>query len=37
MIEGFKALGCSRLCIAFREGPYDWDALEAFASEYVRK
>jgi len=37
MVEQFKALGCTRLCIAFREGPYDWDALEAFASEIVSK
>jgi alkanesulfonate monooxygenase SsuD/methylene tetrahydromethanopterin reductase-like flavin-dependent oxidoreductase (luciferase family) len=37
MVEQFKALGCYRLCIAFREGPYDWDALEAFASEIVSK
>jgi alkanesulfonate monooxygenase SsuD/methylene tetrahydromethanopterin reductase-like flavin-dependent oxidoreductase (luciferase family) len=35
MVEGFRALGCTRLSIAFREGPYDWDALEAFASEFV--
>jgi len=37
MVDEFKALGCTRLNIAFREGPYDWDALEAFASEIVRK
>ena len=37
MVEGFRALGCTRLSIAFREGPYDWDALEAFASEIVQK
>ena len=37
MVEGFRALGCTRLSIAFREGPYDWDALEAFASEFVQK
>jgi alkanesulfonate monooxygenase SsuD/methylene tetrahydromethanopterin reductase-like flavin-dependent oxidoreductase (luciferase family) len=36
MVEGFRALGCTRLSIALREGPYDWDALEAFAAEYVR-
>jgi len=33
---GFRALGCTRLCIALRDGPYDWDALEAFAAEVVR-
>ena len=36
MVEQFRALGCTRLSIALREGPYDWDALEAFASEVVR-
>jgi len=36
MVDGFRALGCTRLNIAFREGPYDWDALEAFAAEIVR-
>ena len=29
--------GCTRLSIAFRNGPYDWEALEAFASEIVGK
>ena len=29
MVDEFRALGCTRLNIAFREGPYDWDALEA--------
>jgi alkanesulfonate monooxygenase SsuD/methylene tetrahydromethanopterin reductase-like flavin-dependent oxidoreductase (luciferase family) len=37
MVDEFRALGCTRLCIALREGPYDWDALEAFAAEIVRK
>ena len=36
MVERFRALGCTRLSIALREGPYDWDALEAFAAEIVR-
>jgi hypothetical protein len=36
MVEDFRKLGCTRLSIAFREGPYDWDALEAFAEEIVR-
>jgi alkanesulfonate monooxygenase SsuD/methylene tetrahydromethanopterin reductase-like flavin-dependent oxidoreductase (luciferase family) len=35
MVEAFQALGCTRLSIAFREGPYDWEALEAFASDIV--
>jgi len=37
MVDEFRALGCTRLNIAFREGPYDWEALEAFASEIVRR
>jgi alkanesulfonate monooxygenase SsuD/methylene tetrahydromethanopterin reductase-like flavin-dependent oxidoreductase (luciferase family) len=37
MVDQFRALGCTRLSIAFREGPYDWDALEAFAADIVRK
>ena len=37
MVEAFRALGCTRLNIAFREGPYDWEALEAFASEIVAR
>ena len=36
MVEETRKLGCTRLCIAFREGPYDWEALEAFATEIVR-
>ena len=36
MADQFRALGCTRLSIALREGPYDWDALEAFAAEVVR-
>jgi alkanesulfonate monooxygenase SsuD/methylene tetrahydromethanopterin reductase-like flavin-dependent oxidoreductase (luciferase family) len=36
MVDQFRALGCTRLNIAFRDGPYDWDALEAFAAEIVR-
>jgi alkanesulfonate monooxygenase SsuD/methylene tetrahydromethanopterin reductase-like flavin-dependent oxidoreductase (luciferase family) len=35
-VERFRALGCTRLNLAFREGPYDWEALEAFAAEIVR-
>ena len=29
-------LGAVGICIALREGPYDWEALEAFAAEIVR-
>jgi len=36
MVDEFRALGCTRLSIAFREGPYDWEALEEFAAEIVR-
>jgi hypothetical protein len=36
MVDQFRALGCTRLNIAFREGPYDWEALEGFAAEIVR-
>jgi hypothetical protein len=36
MVDQFRALGCTRLSIALRDGPYDWDALEAFAAEIVR-
>ena len=36
MVDEFRALGCTRLSIALRNGPYDWDALEAFAREIVR-
>jgi hypothetical protein len=37
MVEQFRALGCTRLNIAFRDGPYDWEALEAFATEIVQR
>jgi F420-dependent oxidoreductase-like protein len=31
MLGAFRDAGCTRVNIAFREGPYDWDALHAFA------
>ena len=31
LVGQFEKLGCARLNIAFREGPYDWEALQAFA------
>jgi hypothetical protein len=31
MCEAYQAAGVQRLNIAFREGPYDWEALQAFA------
>jgi alkanesulfonate monooxygenase SsuD/methylene tetrahydromethanopterin reductase-like flavin-dependent oxidoreductase (luciferase family) len=35
MVAAFRDLGCTRLNIAFREGPYDWEALDAFAREVL--
>ena len=35
MVDEFRALDCTRLCIAFREGPYDWDALHAYAEQVL--
>ena len=35
MIGAFRDVGCTRLNIAFREGPYDWDALHAFAENVL--
>ena len=37
MVAKFRDAGCSRLNIAFRDGPYDWDALRAFAEDFVAK
>jgi alkanesulfonate monooxygenase SsuD/methylene tetrahydromethanopterin reductase-like flavin-dependent oxidoreductase (luciferase family) len=37
MVAKFRDAGCSRLNIAFRDGPYDWDALRAFAEDIVAK
>jgi alkanesulfonate monooxygenase SsuD/methylene tetrahydromethanopterin reductase-like flavin-dependent oxidoreductase (luciferase family) len=31
MLGAFRDAGCSRVNLAFREGPYDWEALHAFA------
>jgi alkanesulfonate monooxygenase SsuD/methylene tetrahydromethanopterin reductase-like flavin-dependent oxidoreductase (luciferase family) len=31
MLNAFRDAGCARVNIAFREGPYDWEALHAFA------
>src|SRR5207245_2647852 len=35
MVAAFRDAGCARVNIAFREGPYDWDALHAFAESVV--
>ena len=37
MVGKFRDLGCVRLNIALREGPYDWEALNAFADEVIPK
>ena len=37
MVEAFRAAGCTRVNIAFREGPYDWEALQAFAEDVVAR
>jgi len=37
MVAKFRDAGCSRVNIAFRDGPYDWDALRAFAEDIVAK
>jgi hypothetical protein len=37
MIAAFRDAGCARVNIAFRDGPYDWDALRAYAEEVVAK
>jgi alkanesulfonate monooxygenase SsuD/methylene tetrahydromethanopterin reductase-like flavin-dependent oxidoreductase (luciferase family) len=36
-IAAYREAGVQRLNIAFRQGPYDWDALQAFAEEVVAK
>ncbi len=33
VVAAFRDAGVERLNIAFRQGPYDWDALHAFAEE----
>ena len=35
LVDQFRAFGVERLNIALRSGPYDWDALEAFARNMV--
>jgi len=36
MVAAYREAGVDRLNIAFRHGPYDWDALHAFAEAVVR-
>jgi len=35
VVGSFADAGAYRVNIALREGPYDWDALEAFAAEVM--
>jgi F420-dependent oxidoreductase-like protein len=37
MVAAFGEAGCARVNIAFRDGPYDWDALHAYAEEVVAR
>lgn len=37
LAAAYRDAGATRMNIAFREGPYDWDALQAFAEEVVAK
>ncbi len=37
LVAKFRDAGCARVNIAFRDGPYDWDALRAFAEDAVAK
>ena len=37
LIARYRDAGVHRVNIAFRQGPYDWDALHAFAEEVVAK
>jgi hypothetical protein len=35
MVGRYRDLGCSRLNIALREGPYDWEGLHAYAEQVL--
>ena len=35
MVEAYRDAGVERLNIALREGPYDWEALQAFAEQVL--
>jgi alkanesulfonate monooxygenase SsuD/methylene tetrahydromethanopterin reductase-like flavin-dependent oxidoreductase (luciferase family) len=37
MVAAYRDAGVRRLNLAFRQGPYDWEALHAFVEEVVRK
>lgn len=36
-VAAYREAGAQRLNIAFRQGPYDWDALQAYAEEVVAR
>jgi len=35
MVGAYRDAGVHRLNIALRQGPYDWEALEAFAEQVL--
>ena len=35
VVASYAEAGAHRINIALREGPYDWDALDAFASDVM--
>lgn len=35
LLEAYREAGAQRVNVAFRQGPYDWDALHAFAEEVL--
>lgn len=35
LVAAYRDAGCERLTIGLREGPYDWDALYAYAEEVL--
>ncbi|MEK7838236.1 MAG: LLM class flavin-dependent oxidoreductase, partial [candidate division NC10 bacterium] len=36
MVQAYREAGVHRLNIALRQGPYDWEALQAFAEQVLR-
>jgi alkanesulfonate monooxygenase SsuD/methylene tetrahydromethanopterin reductase-like flavin-dependent oxidoreductase (luciferase family) len=36
LVAAYREVGVERLNLAFREGPYDWEALHAFVEEVAR-
>jgi alkanesulfonate monooxygenase SsuD/methylene tetrahydromethanopterin reductase-like flavin-dependent oxidoreductase (luciferase family) len=37
LVARYRDAGCQRINIGLRQGPYDWDALRAYAEEVVAK